>query len=179
MTAALLAIAAMAISFAAVRLLVVRLGRSRRRHHVVVAAWTPIVEALRAAGVAAPPLLVFALANYDLVIPSARRVPARLPAATATVADALGLSLAGLQQMLVRRVRDLATAASLLAELRALRPRLLGLPGVAAVGPLYPEDAETMLLAVNAYARICGLDAPAREIAPSHESGTGKGPHEA
>lgn len=144
----------------ALQLLVWRAKKKLRRRHVVIEPWLPIVAALRERGVNAPEVLATVLAGWDLRLDPPCAPGARLPAGVATVADALGLSLMEVQRPLVDRAADAEGAAPLLAELRALRPRLDGLPGVTGVGELWPDDAETFAKMVVRYAAMCAVSRP-------------------
>jgi hypothetical protein len=141
----------------ALQLLVWRAKRKVRRRHVVIEPWLPIVAALRERGVTAPETIATVLASWDLRLDPPCEVGARLPSGVATVADALGLTLAQVQRPLVDRAADAAGAAPLLEELRALRPRLDGLPGVREVGALWPDDPETFAKMVVRYAAMCAV----------------------
>jgi hypothetical protein len=141
----------------ALRLLVWRAKRKLTRRHVVIEPWLPIVSALRERGVAAPEVIASAIASWDLRLDRPCEVGARLPSGVATVADAFGITLGEIQRPLVDRAADAEGAASLLAELRALRPRLDGLPGVREVGALWPDDAETFAKTIVRYAAMCAV----------------------
>ena len=144
------------------RLLVWRAKKKLRRRHVVIEPWLPIVAALRERGVTAPEVLATVLAGWDLRLEAPCDVGSRLPSGIATVADALGLALVQVQRPLIDRAADAGGATPLLAELRALRPRLEGLPGVREVGALWPDDPETFAKTVVRYAAMCAVSLPRR-----------------
>lgn len=146
----------------AIKLLVWRAKRKLRRRHVVIEPWLPIVAALRERGVTAPETIATVLAGWDLRLDPPCAVGARLPSGVATVADALGVALVEVQRPLIARAADAAGASPLLAELRALRPRLEGLPGVREVGALWPDDPETFARMVVRYAAMCAVSLPRR-----------------
>jgi hypothetical protein len=146
----------------ALQLLVWRAKKKLRRRHVVIEPWLPIVSALRERGVTAPEVIATALAGWDLRLEAPCDVGSRLPSGVATVADALGLALVQVQRPLIDRAAHAEGAAPLLAELRALRPRLEGLPGVREVGALWPDDAETLAKTVVRYAAMCAVSLPRR-----------------
>jgi hypothetical protein len=136
--------------------LVIRLRRNQvPRLHQVLAGWTPIVRELVARGIEDRSLLVGALANWELQLEPPVVVRARLPAAVATVADALNVGLATVQGAVIDRA---AQPEPFLADLKALRPKLDGLPGVVAVGVLWPDEASVLGQALLAYRQRSGLD---------------------
>ncbi len=132
--------------------------RFRRGHaprlHRVVERWKPIVRELAARGVDDPALLAGALANWDLRLDPPEVVPARLPHAVASVADALEVALPTVQKAIVARSSE---PERYLEDLRALRPRLDGLPGVREIGGLWPEEPAMMKRALDAYVQRSGL----------------------
>jgi len=136
--------------------LVIRLRRNQTpRLHLVVARWTPIVRELVAKGVEDRALLVGALANWDLQLDPPEVTRARLPMAVATVADALNVTLVSVQNTLIERAEQ---PERFFEELQALRTQLDGLPGVVAVGALWPEEAGKLREALLAYRQRSGLD---------------------
>jgi len=144
----------------ALRFVITRAKKKVVRRHVVVAGWIPVVEELVRRGIEAPELLAALLASYDLGLVEPEKVAARLPAAVASVSDALQIQLHDIARPLVARAWDEQGAAGLLEELRGLRPKLDGLPGVSTVGPLWPEDAGTMARLVSHYASMVALPLP-------------------
>jgi len=130
--------------------------------HVVIDAWIPVVHELVRRGVTAPEVLAALLAGYDLTIERPVAVAARLPAAVASVSDALQVNLQEITRAIVARAHDEAGAATLIAELRALRTVMDGLPGVTAVGPLWPDDARTLARLVAHYAGMVAVPIPGR-----------------
>ncbi|HVP67315.1 MAG TPA: hypothetical protein VMT17_08640 [Anaeromyxobacteraceae bacterium] len=141
----------------------VLVARAKKRivhRHVVIDAWIPVVEELVRRGVAEPHVLAALLAGYDLRLESPVAVAARLPAAVASVSDALQVQLHEIARPLVARASDEAGAAALLAELRVLRPRLDGLPGVVSVGALWPDDPATLARLVARYASMVAIPLP-------------------
>jgi len=145
-----------------IRILVERSKKGLVRRHVVVDAWVVVIRELVRRGVEAPDVLAALLASYELVLERPERVTARLPAAVASVSDALQVQLLDAARPLVARASDEAGAAELLEELRALRPRLDDLPGVTAVGPLWPDDPKVLARLVAHYARMVALPVPRR-----------------
>jgi len=140
--------------------LVARAKRKLVLRHVVVEGWIPVVHELVRRGVTAPEVLAATLAGYELRLERPEPVAARLPAAVASVSDALQLQLHEITRPLVARASGEAGAAALLEELRALRPRLEGLPGVAGVGLLWPDDAATLARLVVRYAAMVAVPLP-------------------
>ncbi len=128
--------------------------------HVVIEGWIPVAQELVRRGVAAPEVLAALLAGYDLRLEHPVTVTARLPAAVATVSDALQIQLQEIMPALVARASDDVGAAALIDELRRLRPLMEGLPGVASVGPLWPEDPSTLARLVTHYAGMVALQVP-------------------
>jgi len=145
---------------ALIRFLVQRAKKGLVQRHVVVGAWVAVAQELERRGVAAPELLAALLASYDLQLERPESISARLPAAVASVADALQVQLLDVARALVLRASDEAGAAALIEELRGQRPRLDGLPGVAAVGPLWPEDPKVFARLVAHYRGMVALPAP-------------------
>jgi hypothetical protein len=107
-------------------------------------------------------MIATVLASWDLRLDPPCEVGARLPSGVATVADALGLDLVQVQRPLIDRAADAEGAAPFLAELRSLRPRLDGLPGVREVGALWPDDPETFAKMIVRYAAMCASSLPRR-----------------
>jgi hypothetical protein len=145
-----------------VQVLVYRAKKRVRRRHVVVGPWIPIVRELVARGVTAPEVLACALAGWDLKLTTSDAVGARLPCGVATVAEVLGRPLPEIQLAVLTRALDPANAAALLEELRALRSRLDGLPGVREVGDLWPDDPALLAKTVRRYAPMCAASPPRR-----------------
>ncbi|HTP50254.1 MAG TPA: hypothetical protein VMK42_06125 [Anaeromyxobacteraceae bacterium] len=141
------------------------------RRHVVVEGWLPLAPELARRGVEAPEVIAALLASYDLALERPEKVTARLPAAVATVSDALQIQLLEIARPLVARAWDEAGASALLDELRSLRPRLEGLPGVVRVGPLWPDDAGTLSRLVSHYASMVALPLPGKRSGPGKRRG--------
>ncbi len=141
-----------------VRILLRRSRTAAARRHVVDRSWSPLVRELAARGVTAPELLVCAFANYDLDLGPAGPARPSLPCAAATVAEALGRPLAEVQAALVIRGGEPGDAERLLEDLRGLRSRLEGLPGVVRVGEPWPADAALLHRVLRRYARMSGCD---------------------
>ena len=132
-----------------------RRGGGAPLRHVVVAGWTSVARHLAASGTA-PDLAALALAGYAPET-GAAPVRAKLPAAVATVADALVLSLPEVQRAVVRRAGTPEAAAAALEELRALRGALAAAPDAGALGALWPDDPAELARAVAAYAKLAGV----------------------
>jgi hypothetical protein len=151
-----------AVAAVALRVLVHRARRKLRLRHQVVEPWLPLARALAAGGAADPGLVALALAGWQLELQAPAAPRARLAAGVATVADALGLPLLEVQQAVLARSGEDGEAAIALEELRALGARLAGMPGVKAVGELWPGDAETLARTVRRYAQMCAVPPPRR-----------------
>jgi hypothetical protein len=145
------------------RLLVTHAKKKLVRRHVVVDAWVLVAQELVRRGVGAPDVLAAILASYDLRLERPEPVTARLPAAVASVSDALQIQLLDVARPLVARASDEAGAAALIEELRGVRKRLDELPGVAAVGVLWPEDPRIMASLVAHYGRMVAIPPPRRK----------------
>lgn len=127
----------------------------------VVSEWVPVVKELQARGVADPVMLVGVLATYDLPLASGQKVWGRLPKAFTTVAAVLDRDVAALRTEFVARSAAPGAAATLLSDLKALAPKLDGLPGVN--GPPRfdgPEPAQ-MVINMRGYAAREGVPIPA------------------
>ena len=146
----------------ALRLIISSAKKRVVRRHVVIDGWIPVVQELVRRGVGAPEVLAALLAGYDLRMEPPVTVTARLPAAVATVSDALQIQLQRIMAPLVDRASDEPGAAALIQELRGLRPFMDGLPGVVSVGPLWPDDAKILARLVTHYARMVAVPAPQR-----------------
>jgi hypothetical protein len=140
-----------------VRILLRRTRAAAARRHVVEPSWAPLVIELVARGVTAPELLVCTLANYDFDLGPAGPARPSLPRAAATVAEVLKRPLAEVQAALVSRASEIGEAERLLEDLRTLRPRLEGLPGVVRVGEPWPADAAFLQQVLRRYARMSGV----------------------
>lgn len=93
--------------------------------------WTAILAALEARGISDPVLQVCVLAMYEIPLASGARVFPRFRTALGTVAAERGSEIEELSLSYTKRSFSPQAAEVLLAEVRALQPRLQDLPGAA------------------------------------------------